>query len=584
MNRKFSTLFMTVIILTSFTGCGILSRKKPVIIVYPQNASAQEILAAREIRRYVYQRTGNLLEIFQNGPELPGKNDLIVVARKDRPIVQTMALYAGLGTLLSIIDSEHYLLKTIKQKKRRVLLITGGDTLGTLYGAYRFAEHLDVRFYLHGDVIPDSKIEFELPELNEDAKPLFTTRGILPFHDFPEGPDWWNVDDYKAVLSQLPKLRMNFFGLHTYPEGRVGPEPTVWIGLPDDVNEDGSVKFSYPSRYFTTLEGGWGYTAKKTSEFAFGAKDLFERDDYGSDIMLDYSPVPVKPEDSNEVFNRTGNLLRESFKYASTLGIKTCVGTETPLTIPKPLRERLKERGKNPDDPSVVQEIYEGMFTRISKTHDLDYYWFWTPERWISGENAEDGLQATKNDMLTALKAAENVKAPFTLATCGWVLGPPSDRALFDNILPEEMPMSCINLHVGMSPVDSAFVGINNRPKWTIPWLEDDPALISPQLWVGFTGEHEFSDQMFRRSPGRRGISVTLKKGNTLPVHWEDRLTIISRHSFLNRNIPMILPEQKMTHSIIPFVTIYPHIIWMCQTAFILFHLNSVNINIKKKA
>ena len=42
-------------------------------------------------------------------------------------------------------------------------------------------------------------------------------RGIQPFHDFPEGPDWWNIDGYKAVLAQLPKMRMNFFGLHTYP-------------------------------------------------------------------------------------------------------------------------------------------------------------------------------------------------------------------------------------------------------------------------------------------------------------------------------------------------------------------------------
>ena len=82
MNRILSTFFMTVMILASFTGCGVLSRKKPVIIVYPKNASIQEILAAREIRRYVYQRTGYLLEIIQNGPEIPEKNDLIVVGQK----------------------------------------------------------------------------------------------------------------------------------------------------------------------------------------------------------------------------------------------------------------------------------------------------------------------------------------------------------------------------------------------------------------------------------------------------------------------------------------------------------------------
>jgi len=36
-----------------------------------------------------------------------------------------------------------------------------------------------------------------------------------------------------------------------------------------------------------------------------------------------------------------------------------------------------------------------------------------------------------------------------------------------------------------MTPVEEAFRDIRGRPKWAIPWLEDDPALISPQLWVG---------------------------------------------------------------------------------------------------
>ena len=59
-----------------------------------------------------------------------------------------------------------------------------------------------------------------MPILDETRKPLFELRGIQPFHDFPEGPDWWNRDGYKAVLGQLPKMGMNFFGLHTLSRGR----------------------------------------------------------------------------------------------------------------------------------------------------------------------------------------------------------------------------------------------------------------------------------------------------------------------------------------------------------------------------
>ena len=154
------------------------------------------------------------------------------------------------------LQPQQYLLKTIplsSSDRKPVLLVVGGDAIGTLYGAYRLAEHLGVRFYLHGDVVPDGKISLTLPLLDERGEALFKTRGIQPFHDFPEGPDWWNTDDYKAIIAQLPKLRMNFIGLHTYPEGGVGPEPTVWIGLKDDVNPDGTVRFSSQSSYENTL-------------------------------------------------------------------------------------------------------------------------------------------------------------------------------------------------------------------------------------------------------------------------------------------------------------------------------------------
>ena len=117
--------------------------------------------------------------------------------------------------------------------------------MGALYGAYRLAEHLGARFYLHGDVVPDRTSPWKTPALDESGQPLFRLRGIQPFHDFPEGPDWWNRDEYLAVVSQLPKLRMNFIGLHTYPEGGPNAEPTVWIGLPAEIGEGEQVKAGY---------------------------------------------------------------------------------------------------------------------------------------------------------------------------------------------------------------------------------------------------------------------------------------------------------------------------------------------------
>ena len=77
------------------------------------------------------------------------------------------------------------------------------------------------------------------------------------------------------------------------------------------------------------------------------------------------------------------------------------------------------------------------------------------------------------------------MQAGFTLATCGGGLGPAEDRALFDEHLPKDMPFSAINWGVGFVSVDAGFANVQDRPKWAIPWMEDDSALTAPQLWVG---------------------------------------------------------------------------------------------------
>jgi len=487
-------------------------QEPPVTIVYSSQASGTERLAAKEIRRYLYLRTGKLLPLLQRDDKLSSANGLIIIGQKEHRIIQNLLQKnPTLKTSVLSLKAQQYQIKTLTNMNKPIVLICGGDEFGTLYGAYRFIEHFGVRFYLHADVIPDEKIALKLPTLDERGKPLFELRGIHPFHDFPEGPDWWNVDDYKAILAQLPKLRMNFFGLHCYPEGGVGPEPAVWIGKPEDVYPDGRVKFSSQSRHFTTHSGTWGYKSKDAADYSFGADLLFDRNDYGPDYMKAMTPWPKTAQNRNELFNRFGKVLNDAFGFARGLGIKTCIGTEAPLTIPKMVKEHLKGEGQNPDEPAVVQHIYEGMFQRIKNTHPLDYYWLWTPEGWTWGGAKDEQVAATEKDVLLAFAAAKKVNAPFTLATCGWVLGPPKNRAQFDNVLPKEMPFSCINRQVGFEPVEPSFARLKGRPKWAIPWMEDDPAMIIPQLWAGRM---------------RRDAADALAYGCTglMGIHWRTRV------------------------------------------------------------
>jgi len=230
----------TLLILACPPGAPNVAAAPHPVIITASDASPLESLAAREVRRYVYLRTGELLKIVGQDRVFASKTSAIVVCNQTTARTLVATFDPVFAASVSSLQPQQYQLKTIQRRTSRTLLVVGGDDAGTLYGAYRLAELLGVRFHLHGDVLPDGRMPFVIPMLDEQGAPLFALRGIQPFHDFPEGPDWWNTDDYLAVLAQLPKLRMNFFGLHTYPEGGPNAEPTVWIGLPADIGEGGS--------------------------------------------------------------------------------------------------------------------------------------------------------------------------------------------------------------------------------------------------------------------------------------------------------------------------------------------------------
>ncbi|MHB0999203.1 MAG: malectin domain-containing carbohydrate-binding protein [Armatimonadota bacterium] len=468
------------VLITACMLCGYaFASGESIKIIESKNASAREKLAAQEVMRYVYLRTGKLPEIISSDKGVQGQ--AIVVARKDRSLVSSLA-DASTKARISKLAPEQYILKSISGPRgSNIILIVGGDDLGTLYGAYRYAESLGVRFYLHGDVIPDRKISSAFLKLDETGKSLFSIRGIQPFHDFLEGPDWWNTDDYKTYVHQLAKMRMNFIGLHNYP----AIEPGVWVGLPGEFDDKGNVKFSYPTSYATTARNGWGNLPMKTSEYSGGAADLFAGDDYGSDVHAGMMPSPKTPDEYNTLFNRTAEMYRDAFSLARSLGVKTCIGTETPLAIPQSVIDRLVLQGRDINDPETKRLVYKGVFERISKAFPVDYFWLWLTEAWTWSGNTPEEYEAVAKDVQAAVDASKSPGIPFTLATCGWVLGPVQDRAALDKLLPKESPMSCISRSVGHEPVEPGFANISGRPKWAIPWMENDPSMTAPQPWVG---------------------------------------------------------------------------------------------------
>ena len=267
-----------------------------------------------------------------------------------------------------------------------------------------------------------------------------------------------------------------------------GPEPTVWIGLAEDVTEDGTVDWAYPAWYAHTVrpDGIWGLEPWDTDRFHGGTAELFDRNGYGSDVMADGTLTPV------ETFDRTGRLLDVAFSHARSLGVRTALGTELPLGLepkgpevgvdwirgmPPELVDRLMDQGLDPADPAVVKDVYRGIFTRIMRTHPLDYYWVWTWEGWSVHGVSRRQIKAVEADLQLAYEAADELDAPFQLAVAGWVVGTVDDGAVFDDSVPAEVPF------VGLWDEAAGFDELGaDRVKWPATWLEEDWGLAQPQL------------------------------------------------------------------------------------------------------
>jgi hypothetical protein len=177
--------FVGLIVLIAGAGtaacANVAEEPRPITVVCPKSASFVEKLAAKEIRRYFYVRTGRLAAIADS----MGDGDMIVVgtmASLSMPAVDLIS-DAQSGLAVMRLGRENYLLKSADRKDgSHVVLVIGGDPIGTLYGAYRFAEHLGVRFYMHGDVVPDERIPPKLPERLSRRSRLVDDRRLQGHH------------------------------------------------------------------------------------------------------------------------------------------------------------------------------------------------------------------------------------------------------------------------------------------------------------------------------------------------------------------------------------------------------------------
>ena len=259
--------------------------------------SSSGLLAAKELRRYIFVSKGRSTEITGSRTAMVSQycdEEMVYIVHNSHPLVHQSGVRVQLSAMgpegVRILSLGRHVTHQGNCTTKNLVVCSGGHKYFHLRCAYRLAEELGVRFALHdhGDIIPDMKPDsgsLLFSNLDIRLDPLFAVRGLQPYHDFPDGVDWWTRDDFKAILTQMNKMGMNFIGFHTYCKTDDYCEPTVWVGLKEDVNDNGTVKKAYRSAYASTLRGSfWGYTAENTSDYKFGGKLLFEV----SDLYMDF--------------------------------------------------------------------------------------------------------------------------------------------------------------------------------------------------------------------------------------------------------------------------------------------------------
>jgi len=180
------------------------------------DTACTECFAAVELQRYLRQMTGRAAD-FSFATATPSLGSVIAVGRN----ASTAFIDSG---RLAALGPEGYIIKSVEAAGRTVLVITGGERVGTLYGVYDFLHRLGCRWFAPGDIheeIPPAGLD-GLPTMDVTEEPEFSLRGFHAWED--RGNDdfliwmarnrmnYWCVEENTHALMHKLGIRMVWGG------------------------------------------------------------------------------------------------------------------------------------------------------------------------------------------------------------------------------------------------------------------------------------------------------------------------------------------------------------------------------------
>ncbi len=175
---------------------------KSITVVISAEASGLEQFAAAELQRYVQQLFGASVSIASSPSDTA--DSVFVLGTSDH------LPGPGLGDPpLPPLSEQGFLLRKTTCRHKPAMAIVGGSPAAMMWGVYELVERYGVTYLLNGDIFPEQRQDFYLPEINQVFEPAFKARWFKTMGDFAMGMEGWAMADYRPFLDQLAKLKYN---------------------------------------------------------------------------------------------------------------------------------------------------------------------------------------------------------------------------------------------------------------------------------------------------------------------------------------------------------------------------------------
>ena len=214
--------------------------KKTVELIISKESDELERFAASELQGYLRRLFGVSASIANS----PGKTAeyFFILGNPHKNLAQALG-----KENFPQLSNQGFLLRKITLTGKPAIVVAGGSPVATMWGVYELVERYGVRYLLHGDIYPEKKGDFHLPEIDKVFEPVFRVRWWRTMGDFAMGTEGWGMADYRPLLDQLAKLKFNRIRvgsspsqpfLHLEIKGVKQQSATLWYGYRYPITED----------------------------------------------------------------------------------------------------------------------------------------------------------------------------------------------------------------------------------------------------------------------------------------------------------------------------------------------------------